>query len=86
MTEITKPIIRKTKHGLPPNHGSDRGKQLVASLDVGDVLTLRVSGRRQVETFSLFDLYTMAVRNRVRRAAAEKEAKKREKRASKIQR
>jgi hypothetical protein len=79
MIEITRTVSRKTRGGLPPNHGADRDKKLIASLDVGDVLTLRVAGRRHTEVLSLFDLYTMAVRNRVRREAEEKRALKRAK-------
>ena len=84
MSEINKPITKRTKDGLPANFGCDRGKKLVVSFDVGDVLKIRVSGRKTVEIFSLFDLYGMAIRNRVRRESADKEAKRREKRMSKV--
>ena len=79
MNDLNKPVARRTRNGLPPNHGCDREKKLIATLDVGDVLKLRVAGRRTEEVLSLFDLYTAAVRNRVRREAAEKQAIKRAK-------
>lgn len=77
MTELTKPVSRKTRNGLPANHGCDRDKKLIVTLDVGDVLKIRIAGRRTEEVLSLFDLYTSAVRNRVRREAEEKRALKR---------
>lgn len=65
MTPLEKPIQRLTRGGLPDNYGPDKGKRLVASLDLGDVLTLRPHRTRRPESVSLFDVYAWALRRRL---------------------
>lgn len=82
MTPLKKPVRRVTVGALDGTHGRDRGKPLVASLELGDLLTLRPAGTRRMETVSLFDVYVYAVRCRVN---ATQLARAREKKAQKAE-
>lgn len=72
MTPLKKPVRRLTIGALDHHHGSDRGKRLVASLEQGDLLTLKPHKTRRPETVSLFDVYAWAIRCRVNRAQLER--------------
>lgn len=65
MTELSKPVRRQTRGALDGCYGCDRGRRLVASLEVGDLLTIRPAGTRRAETVSLFDVYRWAMQRRV---------------------
>lgn len=80
MTELGKAVSRVTRGALDGHHGADRGRRLVASLEVGDLITLRPQGTRRTETVSLFDLYDCAIRWRLNRTQLEKAREKKAKR------
>jgi hypothetical protein len=72
MTPLDKPVRRKTRGSLGYGYGSDTGKQLIVSLDAGDVITIRPSGTRRTEVVSIHDVYHWAIRSRCQRAVLEK--------------
>ena len=73
MTPLTKPIRRVTRGALDGHHGRLRGRRLVATLDAGDILTLKPLGlRKGTETISLFDIYVYAIKCRVNLVRLEK--------------
>jgi hypothetical protein len=72
MTSLDKPLRRVTRGGLDYCYGKDRGRRLIASLEVGDLLTLRPYGTRRSEAISLFDVYRYALQCRVNRTRLEK--------------
>lgn len=76
-----RPARRVTEGGLTGNFGADRGRQLIVSLEAGDVIVLKPKGTRRPETIHAFDVYRMAVRARVNRDLLEKarESKERKK-------
>jgi len=65
VTPLEKPVRRITRGALDRFHGCDAGRRLVASLEPGDVLTLRPLGTRRPESVSLLDVYTWAIKCRV---------------------
>ena len=80
MTPLNKSVRRVTRGALDGHRGRLRGRRLVATLDVGDVLTLKPLGlRKGVETISLFDAYIYAIKCRVNLAVL---AKARDKKAN----
>lgn len=78
MTELTKTMKRVTVGALDGSHGPDRGRKLVTSLVVGDMIEMRPQGTRRPVRLSLFDAYRYAVRVKV--AAIERRAKEIQKR------
>lgn len=78
MTSLEKAVRRVTRGALDGSYGADRGRRLVAALEMGDLLTLRPSGTRRAETVSLFDVYRYAM---VRRVNCERLEKARAKKA-----
>ncbi len=72
MTPLEKTVRRVTRGALDGHHGPDRGRRLVAALDVGDVVTLRPLGRRRSLSVSLFDVYDYAIRCQVNAARLER--------------
>lgn len=79
MTSLVKPVRRVTREGLSIGYGRDRGRRLVATLEAGDMLTLRPLGTRLSESLSLFDIYAMAIRYRVNCSRLEKAREKKAK-------
>ena len=65
MTELNKPTRRVTRGALDGSFGSDRGRRLVVTLEVGDVIAIRPAGTRRSEIVSLFDVYRLAIQRRV---------------------
>jgi hypothetical protein len=61
MTPLEKPVRRVTRGALDGSYGADRGRKLVAALDVGDVIALRPMGTRRTVTLSIFDAYRYAI-------------------------
>lgn len=79
MTALDKAVRRVTRGALDHCYGSDRGRRLVVSLEVGDLITLRPAGTRRSETISAFDVYRYAMMCRVNRARLEKAREKKAK-------
>lgn len=52
-----RPARRITKGALPGSYGPDAGRELVISLEAGDVVVFRPSGTRQRYAASVFDLF-----------------------------
>lgn len=73
MTALERRVQRVTRGALDGSYGPDRGRPLVASFNVGDVIELRPLGTRRGVRLSLFDTYRYAVRCQV--AAVERRAK-----------
>ncbi len=73
-------FARVTNGALGFNHGPDRGRPLVVSLEAGDLIVFRPKGTRQRMTLSAFDGYNYAVRC----AAAARANEKRAARAAKL--
>jgi hypothetical protein len=84
MTTLTNATRRMTRGTLSFSWGPDSGRCLVASLEPGDVLTLRPAGTRRAETISLFDVYSYALRCRVNRGFLEKAREKKAKKAQRL--
>lgn len=55
-------VARVTNGALGFNHGPDRGRPLVVSLEAGDLIVFRPKGTRQRVLLSAFDAYNHAVR------------------------
>jgi hypothetical protein len=72
MTPLDKPVRRKTRGSLGHGHGPDTGRQLVVSLEAGDVITIRPLGTQRTETVSIHDIYHWSIRSRCQRAVLEK--------------
>jgi len=72
MTDLNKPVRRKTRGALDGNYGCDRGRRLITTLLVGDIISIRPEGTRREETISLMDVYQFAIRCRVNRFNLEK--------------
>lgn len=81
MTNLEKPVRRLTRGALDATHGRDRGRRLVASLEVGDLLSIRPAGTRRAEVVSLFDVYRYALVRRVNAARLEKAREKKKQKA-----
>ncbi len=64
MTTLEKHIRRLTRGALDGSYGTDRGRQLVAELQPGDLLVMRPHGTRRPVKVSLFDVYRFAVKCR----------------------
>ncbi len=73
MTDLRKPVRRRTVSTV--RDGSTR-RCIVASLEPGDILTLRLAGKRRVEVIPLTSCYFAAVRLRVAFEKAQKRKKK----------
>jgi len=75
MTSLDKPtrsVTRLSVEGLDGCHGKDRGRRLVATLQYGDLLTLRPHGTRRAKTVRLCDVYSYAIRCEVNKTKMEK--------------
>jgi len=76
MANLDKPISRRTRASLGGNYGIDRNRRLVATLEPGDIITLRPEGTRRAESVSLLDVYHFAIRCKTNRANLEKARKR----------
>lgn len=76
MTNLDKPISRRTRSYLGGNYGLDRNRRLVATLEPGDLITLRPEGTRRSESVSLLDVYHFAIRCKTNRINLEKARKR----------
>ena len=67
-----RPARRVTKGELSGYYGPDAGRELVVSLEAGDIISFRPKGTRQQYTASAFDLfrgvYRLASLNRAQEA------------------
>lgn len=52
-----RPARRVTKGELPGYYGPDAGRELIVSLEAGDIICFRPKGTRQRYTASAFDLF-----------------------------
>lgn len=86
MIPLAKPCRRVTRGALDGFWGADRGRHLVASLEPGDLLTIRPLGTRRAETVSLFDIYRWAITCRANGARMEKLREKKAKKAARRER
>jgi len=59
-----RPARRVTRGALGMNHGPDKGRQLIVSLEAGDLVSFRPKGTRQRHAASVFDLFTYVIRCR----------------------
>jgi hypothetical protein len=85
MTILTKPIRRETVDELDGSFCRDRGRKLIITLSLGDIIIFRPKGRRaRQETISLFDAYRYATRCRVGRETLEKARAKKERKAVRL--
>jgi hypothetical protein len=57
-----RPCQRVTRGALGFNHGPDRGRQVIVSLEAGDLIQFRPKGTRQRHTLSVFDLFDYVLR------------------------
>lgn len=85
MTPLHKPVTRLSIGSLDGSFGRDRNRRLVATLDAGDILTLRPMGTRRAESVALMDIYRFAIRSRVNKELLEK-ARERKARAESARR
>jgi hypothetical protein len=76
MTPLNKQVRRL---GEARVRDRSRYRQLVVSLHPGDFIGLRMQGCRQLETFPIDALYSIAVKARVARERAERKAGRRNK-------
>ena len=67
-----RPARRVTIARLGMNHGLDRGRALIVSLESGDLIGFRPKGTRQRLMLSAFDAYGYAVRCQAMAKAREK--------------
>lgn len=83
MTTLRKPVRRLTVETLGSEHGCDRGKKLIVSLEPGDLIALRPQRSQRVQTIRILDVYRYAI---VCKANAAKMEKLREKKRKKEER
>jgi len=69
-----RPARRVTRGALGFNHGPDKGRALIVSLEAGDLVCFRPKGTRQRYAASAFDLFAFIVRCRALVLAREKRA------------
>jgi hypothetical protein len=82
MTPLAKPVRRVLRRPFF-TFGPDRDRPFVASLEPGDVLTLRALGRRNgAVTVALADVYRFALARQVNAARLEKARQKKAKLAA----
>jgi hypothetical protein len=65
-------VARVTNRALGFNYGPDRDRQLVVSLESGDLIVFRPKGTRQRLALSVFDAYAFALRCAAMAASREK--------------
>lgn len=80
MTTLSKSVRRSTIGSLDGTYGKDRDKRLIVSLEQGDLISLRPAKTQRPETVSLFDVYRYAMRCRLNKIQADKNAVKKAKR------
>jgi hypothetical protein len=73
-TPLTKPVFRRT---VIPH----RGRRLVVDFESGDLVSLRPERTRRAEYVPLAAVYDLAVKMRVARERAERDAKRKQKRS-----
>lgn len=69
-------VARVTNGALGFNHGPDRGRALVVTLEAGDLIVFRPKGTRQRLALNAFDAYGYAVRCAALAKARDKHAAK----------
>ncbi len=65
-------VARVTNRTLVGNYGPDRDRELVVSLEAGDLIVFRPKGTRQRLVLSAFDAYAFALRRAALSDAREK--------------
>ncbi|MCU0783205.1 MAG: hypothetical protein MUF81_03985 [Verrucomicrobia bacterium] len=67
-----RPARRVTRGALGFNYGPDKGRQVIVSLEAGDLVCFRPKGTRQRHAASVFDLFAYVVRCQALALAREK--------------
>jgi hypothetical protein len=67
-----RPARRVTRGALGFNYGPDKGRQVIVSLEAGDLIVFRPKGTRQRHAASVFDLFAYVVRCHALTLAREK--------------
>lgn len=67
-----RPCQRVTRGALGFHHGPDKGRQLIVSLEAGDLIQFRPKGTRQRHALSAFDLFNYVLRTEAHARAREK--------------
>lgn len=78
MTILTKPVHRETVNELDGTFCCHRGRKLVVSLSLGDVIVFRPKGTRQTAILAIADAYRYALRCAANRALLEKARQRKE--------
>ncbi len=78
------PARAKTIGELGGNYGPDRGRQLVVSLDAGDLVTVRPAGTTRSLSMLAVDLYALLLRYEAGRGHLAKARAAKEKRAVRL--
>ena len=74
MTSLTKAVRRKTRRTYSVLYVSE-ARPIVVSLEPGDVITFRESGRRQVWSIPIYRAFRLAVREAAQALPRKKQAR-----------
>lgn len=82
-TKLKNPVKRETIGTLDGSFGCDRGKELIATMSLGDILIIKPKRSQRAETISLFDVYRYAIQCRTNKVHMEKMRNKKAAKAAK---